>query len=737
MWTGDVSALKAGCRIPSENSQSPLRWYLFVCLLVLPITNFPMGAAILREFGSRPVNIFLLPMAGIVFFGGIVPGVSRKFIAILLLFSFLSVINGFIFINTDNLIWQWRDPMVSWGFQALMLFWSFSVVLFWTAFLDKSKIFDRGFIVFILFMTIVCLVHSLFFLNDLARSVGGIEIIPRVFVDFIAEATTLRPSGLDSEPSHFGSWCAFSWPVLLLADKDRCGRALKICARLVGILVLICGALSFARTFIVLLGLQIVALTLYRGISSKKILNRNFFQVLICGILFGYLVYYFWDYINVFNIGTDQSSTSRSGATIAAMRMFLDHPVYGVGLGNFTSYYPSYIPNFVLPSPEASTEVEIISSIRENTSNLPARVAAELGLPALFCFLAFAGYPLLVALRSKISRSGKEVAVLCWVGGVLEWLSQDEIGSSVSLFAIGYCLAAGAAGRETYSSPWVPRLRAWLRRQRWRNLLLGVAGIASLSIIALIPPLWAVRSSPIIYGTQRLLIVREAPKLAISDRLVTLGAPALPKRLFSILRTDSAALAILDDLASAGVACNELLDDMVCNAATGTAGQKRDGAVARVALRDHFRIIRILAEKQSREPVLKLITQAKTPRAAQALADVVENASNRFLLQELSEDITVMDKFLKSKISEAGSLEIRDRLIGHLLTAETEFGTKLNEAPLLSGIGMTLPALIWPNPTEMIAYYLFDELLFFVFLVCSLFFIRALLRGGMLGEVRT
>ena len=736
MWSDDVSALKAGYRIPTEGSQSPLSWYLFVCLLVLPITNFPMGAAVLREFGSRPINIFLLPIAGMVFFGSVIPSVPRKFIAILLLFSFFCIINGFFFINISNLIRQWRDPMVSWGFQTLMLFWSFVVVLLWAAFLNKSKIFDQGFAGFTLYMTIVCFVHSLFFLNDLVRSVGNAEIIPRVFVDSIAEATTSRPSGLDSEPSHFGSWCAFSWPVLLLADKDRCGRVLQICARLVGILVIICGALSFARTFVVLFGLQIVALTLYRGITGKKLLNRNFFQVLIFGLLFGFVVYLFWDYINVFNIGTDQSSTSRSGATIAAVRMFLDHPIYGVGLGNFTSYYPTYIPNFVLPSPEASTEVEIISSIRENTSNLPARIAAELGLPALLCFLAFAGYPLLVALRSKISRSGKEVAVLFWVGGVLEWLSQDEIGSSVSLFAIGYCLAAGAAGREVYTSPWVPRLRAWLSRQGRRNLLLGAAGIASLSIIALIPPLWAVRFSPIIYGTQRLLIVRQAPKLTINDRLVALGAPALPKRLFSILRTDGAALAILDDLASAGVACNELLDDMACDAASGTSGQKRDGAVARIALQDHFRIVRILAEKQSGEPVLKLITQAKTGRAAQTLADVVEKASNRFLLQELSQDITVTDKFLRGKASEAGSLEIRDRLIGQLLAAETEFGTKLNEAPLLSGVGMTLPAPVWPNPTEMIAYYLFDELLFFAFLASSLFFIRGRRYSDMLGEAR-
>lgn len=725
--SADTIGGDAGRLIPAASFRAPFGWYLFACLLVLPITNFTIGTIVLREFGSRPVNIFFLPIAYAVFSGKIVPTISDKFIAILLAFSFFSILNGYLFIDTDKLIWQWRDPMMSWGLQALMLFWSLFAVVLWATVLDKIDVFGRGFAFFILAMTIVCFVHSLFFLNDFVRVATRVELVPRLFVDAIAKATTARPSGLNSEPSHFGSWCAFAWPVLFLADRERCGRTLQICARFVGILVIACAIMSFARTFIVLLGLQVGVLTVYRGIISRRLLSGNFIQALIVVLIFGGAVYYFWDYINVFDIGTDQSSASRSGAAVAAIRMFLDHPVYGVGLGNFTSYYPTYIPNFVLPSPEASTEVEIISSIRENTSNLPARLAAEMGLPVLLCFGAFAAYPLVVALRSGINRSGKEMALLCWIGGVLDWMSQDEIGSSASLCALGLCLAAGTAGQTLSRVNWRRRLRAWYLRQRRWDLLQGAAAIALLSIAALVLPLWAVWSSPIVYGTERLLIVREAPRLTLSDRLVALGAPALPKRLFSILRTDDAALAMLGDLASAGVACTELLEDAVCAAAS--APGKRDGSLVRAALQDHFRIVRILGERQTREPTLKLITQAKTAHAAQVLADVVEQDSNRFLLRELTDDITTMDKFLRTRAGEAGSLAIRDRLIAQLLTAETEFGTKLNEAPLLSGIGITLPAPVWPNPTEMIGYYLFIEILTVGCLVALFLFIRSRPRG--------
>jgi len=103
-------------------------------------------------------------------------------------------------------------------------------------------------------------------------------------------------------------------------------------------------------------------------------------------------------------LAEDDSFRKRANETIAAVLVFADHPLLGVGRGLFPSYYGDY-----------ADAVGLINDLEARQAhNLYAGMAAETGLPGLIFFLGIFGSTLvaLAGVRRRCATVAPEVAVM-------------------------------------------------------------------------------------------------------------------------------------------------------------------------------------------------------------------------------------------------------------------------------------------------------------------------------------
>ena len=88
----------------------------------------------------------------------------------------------------------------------------------------------------------------------------------------------------------------------------------------------------------------------------------------------------------------------------------LDHPVFGVGLGNFRGFYHPIVE-------ESTTALRRLVALSYQAHNTYAELLAEVGFPGLFFFLGMLG----VVLKSCVGKtSAPDVRVgICMLAGVL------------------------------------------------------------------------------------------------------------------------------------------------------------------------------------------------------------------------------------------------------------------------------------------------------------------------------
>jgi O-antigen ligase len=144
----------------------------------------------------------------------------------------------------------------------------------------------------------------------------------------------------------------------------------------------------------------------------------------------------------------NMSNIARFGAQFAGYKMALDHPVFGVGLGQYGFHVADYIPDWSL----VSEEIRIWISPTEGTSwapvhNIYARIASETGFMGLLLWISLWGSVLLGCIRkyrSNTVASGQPdyvglALVVSIVGVLLSGLNAD------SFRFFGYWLSLGAA----------------------------------------------------------------------------------------------------------------------------------------------------------------------------------------------------------------------------------------------------------------------------------------------------
>jgi len=233
-----------------------------------------------------------------------------------------------------------------------------------------------------------------------------------------------RLSGPIGEKNRYAQILVVLLPLGLFRIWGERRPELKITAGVLTLFIALGAMLTFSRGAALGFAIVIVLMTLLRYIRLSQLLA----VALAAAVLFVAQPVYFERMLSLAALegATDTAGAStqedasirkRANETIAALLVFADHPVLGVGRGLFPRYYGDY-----------ADEVGIISEAEDRQAhNLYTGMAAEVGLFGFLCFIAIFGVTLLdlerVRRRWKVARPDVAQMAIAFSLAVLAYLT--------------------------------------------------------------------------------------------------------------------------------------------------------------------------------------------------------------------------------------------------------------------------------------------------------------------------
>lgn len=413
---------------------------MVLMLSTLVIDGFPAGIAILREFGARPVNFLLAVALAAMFVRDALSGevlVSRK--AALLLATVFLLIPG---VNLPVALVRTTaglgEALGDWAKQFLMLGWG---LISWFVWRRLLKRFDERELAKLVCVAAVpaLLAFLLEYLVDSSAVLALLDLFRLKWDD--------RPSGLATEPSLYGAWTVVVWPLLAFATGASRSYLGKLGAATVLALVLVTAYLSNARTAAVILVLQLGYYG-YWVVRRDSGLRQRLRSLLIMGAL-GLLALAVLTQrlLTLGDVEENASNVARFGYVLAGINVVLEHPLTGIGVGQFKYFFGAHVPEFALVSEEIALYATQTAEFRTSTFNLFVRLFCEFGALAGVALSALLLRPLLAAPRAGGIDDFRLCAALSAVGGVGFWLTQDQYGYQPAIFALA--LLANRLSAET------------------------------------------------------------------------------------------------------------------------------------------------------------------------------------------------------------------------------------------------------------------------------------------------
>lgn len=391
-----------------------MRYLFFILLLLVPIDKFEFGASLLREFGGRPVNFVILALFVYVILNEKAEFSASAYSSLVLIalgYSFSSII-----VLTDApMVMTFRSPIESWFVQSLVLFTSFAFYLTIYILLckyrpDISMIFELAPVVFA--------IHLVFYSID---GLVAVDALPASFFDYsiglFRTNRIERPSGLMSEPSYWGAFCAFIWPGLvycfLNAKRSKRGVLLVLI-----VAALVTPFLVNAKTFTGILIIQFLLLMFWVGqlrwiaVTSVLLLSVASYTILFTGFM---------------DVENNLSSAMRIGSTLLAGNVAVEHFPFGVGTGQLSFFYlDKYAPQFLHYSAEANEYFSGAAESRASAYNLFVRFFAELGVLGLAGVLLLYAIPVYKMFATKPRTMNDGLFLITYIGATAFQLSQDS-----------------------------------------------------------------------------------------------------------------------------------------------------------------------------------------------------------------------------------------------------------------------------------------------------------------------
>jgi len=244
------------------------------------------------------------------------------------------------------------------------------------------------------------------------------------------------------EPSYYGMYIAFVFPFLFyLAIYET-----KFKYWMLLLFTLLALFLSKSRTGQISVGIEII-LFLYFASKFKLITRIGFLRKsAIVLVTLGVVLLGTVSLSSTRNMEENISNVTRFSSQVAAINVFRDFPIFGVGIGLAGAYLPDYYPDFARYSWEIR---EWCAPLREENLSTPVfamipRLFAETGLAGVTTFMILNIY-ILIRLRNiclSKNRSSKRKAISLAIG--LSIVGQLVASFGVDSYAIyGYWFSLG------------------------------------------------------------------------------------------------------------------------------------------------------------------------------------------------------------------------------------------------------------------------------------------------------
>lgn len=229
--------------------------------------------------------------------------------------------------------------------------------------------------------------------------------------NLLGEVEQPRLAGPVGEVNRYAQTMLMLMPLALFRFWGERSRALRALAGLALVFIGLGMALTFSRGAAIGLLMMLIIVAFMRYIKVSQLLVILLVVVLVLQLVpqFGQRLTSLEAFTNLFssddtfNVAEADSSTrSRLTEMGAAMLVFVDHPIVGVGPGMFSSYYQEYAERIGL---------RVLNTTRESHSLFPG-IAAEYGAVGLFSFLAilYITFRGLARVRRKFAESRPDMA---------------------------------------------------------------------------------------------------------------------------------------------------------------------------------------------------------------------------------------------------------------------------------------------------------------------------------------
>ena len=425
--SAESSAVAAGGR-----ARLTLTLSLGVLFSTLIIDGFPPGIDILHEFGARLTDFLLIVCALVLLARGLMRGRplslslrdARLWIVVLLAVPASNLPVTVLQAGSGA-----HSVLVDWVKQYLMFFWGIVSFYIWRGTL--SELDARRYCALVGAASVVPLMF--FFLeyfdpSDTVRSV----------LDLFRLKRDLRPSSFASEPAIYAAWLSVIWPLVFYSARHAERALSRVGAAALLALMFISAYLSNARTFSVVMVLQLIYVGFW-SIERRQSWRSRIRSFLIISCLGAVVILVLLNsLLSVLDIGGSQggSDVARFAYTVTGINVFLAHPIVGVGIGQFSNFFGKYAPQFASVSDEVMSHINGVAIYRASTFNLFVRLFVEFGIPIGLVFSAMILRPILRAPKSPAKDPFLIYAALSAVGGIGFWLSQDAYGYEPGILAL-------------------------------------------------------------------------------------------------------------------------------------------------------------------------------------------------------------------------------------------------------------------------------------------------------------
>lgn len=461
-WYGKLPPIK-NKQYYRESNKGSFLVALTICLI--PFNSLPYLQNYLREMSNEGA-FYPLALLSIILILGIIQVWKLK-VPINLSFSLLTFFYIWIIIlsvvNFPEIMYastKGRSGLEKLSLQLVLFSFCISVAIIIYQSMIRVPFCLAHFRKYVLISFIICGLYSIVeiaYLSGNGRAEAILVGVNKYIFPDIMNLYYGRLRSVSGEASWFAMYCSLVLPWLLSYIFSSHGRTWPYIFLFAYFILMVILTKSRTAYFITTIQLFLFFLIALFVQGKQKKHRRKLLSFLSFLILFLALVTIRYGigeqgFINIFmSLAAEDnlSNISRFGAQIAGYNMAFDHPIFGVGIGQYGFHVADYMPSWALISPEIQEWISPAPGTAwAPVHSIYARIASETGIVGLLLWIFIWGSILLDCSRRYRSNT-------------ITHGQQDYLGLSLIVSIIGILLSGFNADSFRFFGYWILLGLAW------------------------------------------------------------------------------------------------------------------------------------------------------------------------------------------------------------------------------------------------------------------------------------